>query len=83
LRGTVIDKRVTYPAGFDTSMHYPTGLPERCHFLYMDHTASLEPKYFVTFGPQPCLAPSSFGEVTYQRWLPPFTGQVHIDQLAP
>jgi hypothetical protein len=70
--GAVVDPRVKFPAGFDTRPHRPSGLPADCEYLYHKYTPTLEPEYWLTYDPMRCLAPSSFGEVDYRAWLPPF-----------
>ena len=82
LAGAVVDPRVTYPAGFDTTIHYAPGLPKACRTLYQEHSPVIRPEYFLSYDPEPCLAPSQFGDVTYRRWLPPFEGRIHIYKLS-
>lgn len=81
MQGAVVDPRVTYPAGFDTALHLPADLPVECKPLFQTHTPALRPEYFLSYDPEPCLAPSQFGDMTYRRWLPPFVGRIHILKL--
>jgi hypothetical protein len=74
---------VTYPAGFDTALHFPPGLSDKCKDLFQTHTPALRPEYFLSFDQEPCLAPSQFGDVTFRRWMPPFTGRIMIMKLQP
>ena len=83
LAGAVLDPRVSYPAGFKTTFDYPPGLPEACRDVLFEksHTPSMQPLYFLSYDPEPCLAPSPFGDVPYRRWMPPFTVRIHIYKL--
>ena len=81
LAGAVVDPRVTYPAGFDQTIHYAPGLPGQCKLLYQEHSPVIHPEYFLAYDPEPCTVVSPFGDVTYRRWLPPFEGRIHIYKL--
>jgi hypothetical protein len=81
--GAVADPRVQYPAGFDTELHLPAGLPADCRALFQTHTPALRPVYFLGYETVPCTAPSSLGDVEYRRWLPPFRAQIFILKMQP
>lgn len=80
LRGAVFDPRVTYPKSIDVSPYRPAGLPADCKSLFNEHTPAIHPKFFLAYQQVPCLEPSSYREVPYRAWLPPFDRSILILQ---
>lgn len=57
------------PAGFDTTIKKPAGLPSSCDF-FDAFVPAVYPDYVLRYSPGPCLEPSRYRTFPYRRWLP-------------
>ena len=80
-QGAVVDPRVHFPPGFDTTPHRPAGERPECEHFFHPYTPALEPEYVLAYSVEPCLVASPFGEVDYTAWLPPFRRRQVIFRL--
>lgn len=79
--GYINDPRLQVPAGAYKRINRVHDLPESCQFDFAKVTPAIDPRFFVVFSPQSCLASSSFPPVAYHTWLPPFEREIYIQQL--
>jgi len=79
--GYINDPRLAFPAGAYKAINRLEALPAACRFDFARLTPAIDPRYFVVFSPQSCLAVSNFPPVAYDTWLPPFHRKIYIQKL--
>ena len=81
LAGYINDPRLQNPPGAYKPFTPSPRLPQACQTEWSSEVPVIQPKYFVVFSPQPCLAPSAFAPISYSTWWPPVHRQIYIQQL--
>jgi len=79
--GYINEPRIELPAGAYKPINRVAALQPACRFDFAQLTPAIDPRYFVVFSPQSCLAASHFPPVAYHTWLPPFHRNIYIQQL--
>lgn len=80
--GYINDSRLVVPPGAYKPDTSNLKLPDECTIDFASFTPAITPRYFLTFPPMSCFAPTHFPPVHYTIWLPPFHRTLYVQQLA-
>jgi hypothetical protein len=79
--GYINDPRMRGPVGaYQANVEVPR-VAEDCRFDFAPYTPAIHPRFTIAFGEKWCLRPSGFPAVTYRSWLPPYRGQVIVQEI--
>ena len=80
--GHINDPRIKIPEdAYHPNINFPRFASRPCVLDFQSSMPALHPAYTVVFPSMPCLAPSSYPEVEFSAWVPPFRRTVYVQQF--